>query len=527
MLCCGRKALSIGVASVIVSMCYGGDFSSQLADKLLKPIFKPETQVGEKPQASSDHVADKAKTNNTPKLHQQLNASNKSAKYNGIKHDLAFPALIKPLDWSAVPEMFMADFKQSDFSVSAHFAGTNLGDFNVRVLSDHRLYIDLQKVFHKLQLKPVVKQYLTELFKSGMLINKIIHCNPSLIAQNICTGAKPVFLANLNLDSLRLDFYVDRHLFVNQNSGAIAYLPDPYKQYLSSVFKYNINLAQNFGNAQNDSTASLALSNVTGYGKTHIVSSGYASVSDESSDASLSQIQVIHDFKRTALAVGYNNYGNIYGSNALGLSYGYSNGMLGAAWYSSTNRIQNQGSASINPIIIFLNRQATVRVYRNGQLLTVQNYGIGSHEIDTTGFPTGVYPIRIEIYNGSQLLRTEVKIVNKPFPTAGLGPDNSIAFTTWAGIARNYNATTFTLPYMGASIKGILSRYVMGQLASYFVGALSVYEVDATLAFPWEINLLASAGHDSQGGYAANLNLQKAFSDWLSLNAYYNQSAKV
>ena len=46
------------------------------------------------------------------------------------------------------------------------------------------------------------------------------------------------------------------------------------------------------------------------------------------------------------------------------------------------------------------------------------------------------------------------------------------------------------------------------------------------IALPWEINMTASAGHDSQGGYGANVNISKSFNDWLSGNFYYNQTAK-
>lgn len=508
---CVKKKITTHILLVLASTCYGGDFINQLSKDVISPV------LGEKKPLTENQQPVKPPKNINPKS-QQLQSKMVDAN--------EFPSTLKALDWSAVPSDFMADFKSSDFTISAYFAGHSIGDFNVRVISDHQLKIDLQKVFHSIKLKPAVKRYFEGLFRDGMIINKIIYCNPSLQSQGICKGSKPVFLANLDLDNLSLKFYVDRSLFANQNSGGIEYLEDPYQRYWSSVFKYNFNIAQNYGNAENNSTTSLSIDNVTGFGKTHMDTSGYFSYSDDDSDATLSQLQVIHDFKRTSLALGYNDSASVFSSNALNLTYGYNGGMLGAAWYSTTNMMQNKGSSSINPIMIFLNQQATVRVYRNNQLLTVQNYGIGSHEIDTTSFPSGVYPVRIEIYNGAQLIRTETQMINKPFSSSDLAPDNSWAFATWAGIAQNYNASTFTLPYIGSSIKGILGRYVMGQLASYLVGSLSVYEVDATVSLPYSVDITASAGHDSEGGYGANVTIDKVFTDWLSTNVYYNQTGK-
>ena len=97
-------------------------------------------------------------------------------------------------------------------------------------------------------------------------------------------------------------------------------------------FKYNINLSQNFGDTHNNSVASLAINNITGFGKTHLDTSGYLATGSDYSSASLSQLQLIHDFKNTSVSMGYDNAASVFGSNSLNLTYGYSGGMLGAAW---------------------------------------------------------------------------------------------------------------------------------------------------------------------------------------------------
>ena len=435
--------------------------------------------------------------------------------------------LVKPLNWNAVPESFIKDFKAAEFPISAQFGKTDLGRFNVKIISDNRLKIDLQKVFHKLKLELLVQRYLMKDFKNkGLLINQVLRCDSSLAKTGLCKVNQPIFLANLDLQSLKLSFYIDHNLFQTQGSSKVIYLPDPYKRYLSSVFKYNMNVSQNFGALQNNSVASLAVNNITGFGKTHLDTSGYLATGSNDSSASLSQIQLIHDFKNTSAAIGFNNSASVFGNSSLNLTYAYSGGMLGAAWYSTANMIQNKSSSSINPILIFLNQQSTVRIYRGSQLLSVQNYNIGSHEIDTSSFPSGVYQIKIEIYSGANLIRTEVQTVNKPFNTSNLNPDNNMAFALWGGVAQDVNASDFGLPYIGASIQKVVSRYVMTNLAAYTIGSLSVYEIDNTIALPWEINMTASAGHDSQGGYGVNVNMSKSFNDWLSGNLYYNQTAQ-
>ncbi|WP_192484448.1 MULTISPECIES: TcfC E-set like domain-containing protein [Cysteiniphilum] len=456
---------------------------------------------------------------------RKINVTKENAKLSEETKVASFPKTIKPLDWSAIPKVFLADFTQANFTVTAQFADSPLGDFSVRLLSNHYLKIDLEKVFHQLKLKPEVKHYLAKHFTKGMLINQILYCTPMLSSLADCKVGQPAFLANLDLDTLRLSFYVDQSLFAHQQSQGIDYLPDPYRRYLSSMFQYNLNVSQNFGDEKYDSVASLAVKNITGFGKTHLDSAGYLSTTDNGNEGSLSQLQLIHDFKKTSLSIGYNNAGSIFSSNALNLTYGYSSGTLGVAWYSTTNMIENKGSSSINPLIIFLDQKATVRVYRNSQLLTVQSYGIGSHEIDTSSFPSGVYQVEIKVYQGSDLIRTIIQTVNKPFDMSNLDPKSKTAFALWVGVAQNINSTAFGLPYAGASLKAVVSRYVMTNLAAYAVGALSVYEVDALVSFPW-ISITTSAGHDSAGGYGVNVNTNKAFTDWLSGGVYYNQTGK-
>ena len=143
----------------------------------------------------------------------------------------------KPLNWDAVPEAFLADFKEASFPISAHFGQSDLGNFNVQLLSGQHLKIDLQKVFHKLKLDPAIKRYLMKHFKAkGLLINQVLRCDQSLAGQGLCKDNQPIFLANLDLQKLSLNFYIDKKLFETQGNGKVRYLPDPYKRYLSSVF---------------------------------------------------------------------------------------------------------------------------------------------------------------------------------------------------------------------------------------------------------------------------------------------------
>ena len=56
-----------------------------------------------------------------------------------------------------------------------------------------------------------------------------------------------------------------------------------------------------------------------------------------------------------------------------------------------------------------------MHVFRDGRLLSVQNFNMGSYEIDTSRFPYGVYDVTVDIVVNGRTVNTRMSRVNKIF----------------------------------------------------------------------------------------------------------------
>lgn len=102
------------------------------------------------------------------------------------------------------------------------------------------------------------------------------------------------------------------------------------------------------------------------------------------------------------------NSGKIYG-----MSYGN----------MSNSALQNS-ALSLTPITVFLPSAGTVQLYREGRLLSIQNFPLGSHEVDTSNLPTGVYSVEVKtIVNGEEVNST-IAQVNKAYQRQSSDTEN-------------------------------------------------------------------------------------------------------
>lgn len=92
----------------------------------------------------------------------------------------------------------------------------------------------------------------------------------------------------------------------------------------------------------------------------------------------------------------------------VGKIYGVSYGNKGSTVVENT-------ALSLTPITVFLPAAGEVHVFRDGRLLSVQNFNMGSYEIDTSRFPYGVYDVTVDIVVNGRIINSRVSRVNKIF----------------------------------------------------------------------------------------------------------------
>ncbi len=73
-----------------------------------------------------------------------------------------------------------------------------------------------------------------------------------------------------------------------------------------------------------------------------------------------------------------------------------------------------------------------VHLTRDGRLLSVQNFAMGNHEVDTRGLPYGIYDVEVEVIVNGRVVSKRTQRVNKLF-SRGRGAGAPLAWQVWGG----------------------------------------------------------------------------------------------
>jgi hypothetical protein len=83
-------------------------------------------------------------------------------------------------------------------------------------------------------------------------------------------------------------------------------------------------------------------------------------------------------------------------------------------------------------VIAFLPAAGEVHLTRDGRLLSVQNFAMGNHEVDTRGLPYGIYDVEVEVIVNGRVVSKRTQRVNKLF-SRGRGAGAPLAWQVWGG----------------------------------------------------------------------------------------------
>lgn len=103
--------------------------------------------------------------------------------------------------------------------------------------------------------------------------------------------------------------------------------------------------------------------------------------------------------------------------------YGFSVG-------NAANSRKRNDSLSLNPVVAFFPTAGEARIRRDGNLLSIQRFPVGNHEIDTSALPFGIYSIQVDVMSGSKVVSSGVYQINKPF-TSNVG--SGVHWQFWGG----------------------------------------------------------------------------------------------
>lgn len=199
---------------------------------------------------------------------------------------------------------------------------------------------------------------------------------------------------------------------------------------VSSTLSYNLGVYSNqMRHGSNNTSNYLSLNNVTALREHHVVlDSSLYSVGSGNQDGKIYKVMYERDFAGHRLASGVLDTWNL---QSLGPMTTVSMGKIyGVSWGNHANSTIFDLSQSATPIIAFLPSAGEVHLTRDGRLLSVQNFAMGNHEVDTRSLPYGIYDIDVEVVVNGRVTSKRAQRINKLFERrTGL----SLAWQLWGG----------------------------------------------------------------------------------------------
>lgn len=219
----------------------------------------------------------------------------------------------------------------------------------------------------------------------------------------------------LNFQQLTLQMVVTQQALKTLFRPKIEDIGESSAEHLSSTLSYNFGIYNNKMKGGESNTSNyLSFDSVTALKENHLMMNGTVyGVGSNSQQAQLYRAMYERDFSGHRLAGGMLDSWNL---QSLGSVTALPSGKIyGFSWGNHAQSTVFNDSHSAVPVIVFLPSAGEVHLSRDGKLLSVQNFGMGSHEVDTSGLPYGIYDIKVDVIVNGQHINQTIQRVNKIF----------------------------------------------------------------------------------------------------------------
>lgn len=204
---------------------------------------------------------------------------------------------------------------------------------------------------------------------------------------------------------------------------------------LSSTLAYNFGVYDNRAKASEGFTSSyLSLNNVTALREHHVeVNGSLYGIGSSNRNSTLYKVMYERDFAGRRFAAGMLDSWNL---QSLGpVSTINSSKIYGVSYGNRANSTIFDNAQSLTPIVTFFPSAGEVHISRDGRLLSVQNFAMGSHEVDTGNLPFGMYDVLVEVVVNGQVISRRTQRVNKLYnPSRAAGAP--LSWQYWGGMVR-------------------------------------------------------------------------------------------
>lgn len=280
----------------------------------------------------------------------------------------------------------------------------------------------------------------------------------------------------------------------------------------SSSLNYNLGVYNNqMRNGGSNTSSYLSLNNVTALREHHLVLDGSLyGTGTSNQDAEIYKAMYERDFSGHRFAGGMLDTWNL---QSLGPMTAISAGKIyGASWGNQASSTVFDNSQSVTPVVVFLPAAGEVHLSRDGRLLSVQNFSMGNHEIDTRGLSYGIYDVDVEVIVNGRVVSKRKERINKLF-SRGRGAGAPLAWQIWGG--------SFHMDSWSESGRKTLPAKDSWLVGASTSGAFDVMSWAAT-GYGYDSNAVGETRLTLPVGEAININLQNMLASdklWSSIGS--------
>jgi len=261
---------------------------------------------------------------------------------------------------------------------------------------------------------------------------------------------------SLSLKQLLLQLVVDQQALGTILRSRSEDIGESSVNAISSTMDYNLGVYNNQMRSGGSNTSSyLSLNSVTALREHHVALDGSLyGIGSSNRDFQLYKAMYERDFAGKRFAAGMLDTWNL---QSLGPMNAISAGKIyGMSWGNESNSTVFDNTQSITPIVAFLPAAGEVHVLRDGRLMSVQNFNMGNHEVDTRRLPFGIYDVEVEVIVNGSVVSKRMQRVNKIY-NGSRGSGTPLRWQVWGGNfhMESWSEENKTLPAKDSMLAGV------------------------------------------------------------------------
>ncbi|MDQ8952888.1 CS1-pili formation C-terminal domain-containing protein [Acinetobacter rudis] len=214
-----------------------------------------------------------------------------------------------------------------------------------------------------------------------------------------------------DLKSLYLELKVNKSALGTKLIKRSGVLGESTTSNFSSILNYRLGASYSDFDSRTTSSTFVNLDSVSSIEEHHFIANGSFYSNDSETDFDLYRALYERDFEGNRLAVGMMDTWSM--QSIASLSALNSSKIYGVTYGNKSSTVIEDKKQTLVPILVFLPSAGTIQVYRDGRLLSIQNFSMGSHELDTSTFPMGVYNVEVKTVINGQETSSSIAQVNK------------------------------------------------------------------------------------------------------------------